>query len=174
MKYLVLQSLLLIFLFYSSIFSSLLFKYLFLFICLSFFYFLQFFFKYSSSNFLSFYPYNSFAMYFPSSSPLLKSFSSAISIFYCLLTSIFILPLNSSNASLAFPKSFLFFHMLLFAINPFHCTRYLSTPLIFLLFNIFSTSHSLTSSTSIGFPSFFFCPPICSLYHTIQLTFTTK
>ena len=32
----------------------------------------------------------------------------------------------------------------------------------------------MTSSTSIGFPSSFFCPPTCSLYYTIQLTFTTR
>ena len=112
-------------------------------------------------------------MYFPGSSPLLKSLSSVIFIFSCLLTSIFILPSNSSNTSLTFPKSSLFYHISLSAINPFQHTRYLSIPLIFLLFNIFSTSYSLTPSTSIGFPSFFFCPPTCSLYHTIQLTFTT-
>ena len=43
------------------------------------FYFHQFlssFFKYLSSNFLSFYLYNIFVIYFPSSSSLLKSFSS--------------------------------------------------------------------------------------------------
>jgi len=59
------------------------------------------------------------------------------------------------------------------AINPFHRTKYLSTPLIFLLFNIFSTSHSSTPSTSIGFPFSFFCLSTCSLYHTIQLILIT-
>ena len=141
------------------------------------FYFCQFlssFFKYSSSNFLSSHPYNLFAINFPGNSPLLKSLSSAISIFSYLLTSVFILLLNSSNASFAFPKSSFFSQISCSAINPFYCTKYFFVSLIFLLFNIFSTSHFLTPSTSIGFPSSFFCPPTCSLYCTIQLTFTTR
>ena len=116
--------------------------------------FLSNFLKYSSSNFLSSHPYNIFAVYFPSNSSLLKSFFSTISSFSCLLTSTSILPSNSSNAFFAFSKSSLFSHVSCSAVNPFHCTKYLSTPLIFLLFNIFSTSYSLTPSTSIGFPSF--------------------
>ena len=129
--------------------------------------FLSNFLKYSSSNFPSSYPYNIFAIKFPSNSPLLKSFSSVLSNFSCLLTSAFILPSNSSNASLAFPKSSFLFHVSCSAVNPFHCTKYLSTPLIFLLFNIFSIFHSLTPSISIGFPSSFFYPSTCSLYCTI-------
>ena len=129
--------------------------------------FLSNFLKYSSSNFPSSHLYNIFTVNFPSNSPLLKSFSSAISSFSCLLTSAFILPLNSSNISLAFPKSFFLFQILYSAVNPFHHTKYLSTPLIFLLFNIFSISHSLTPSISIGFPSSFFCPSTCFLYCTI-------
>ena len=125
------------------------------------------FFKYSSLNFPSFHLYNIFAINFPSNSPLLKSFSSTISNFSYLLTSVSILPSNFSNTSLMFPKSSLFFHVLLSTINPFHHTKYFSTPLIFLLFNIFSTSHSLTPSTSTGLPSSFFCPSTCSLYRTI-------
>ena len=62
----------------------------------------------------------------------------------------------------------------LITINSFYYTRYLSTPFIFLLFSIFSTSYSLTSSTLIGFPSSFFYSPTCFLYCTIQLTFTTR
>ena len=58
-------------------------------------------------------------------------------------------------------------------VNLFHCTKYLSTPLIFLLFNIFYTSHFFTPSTLIGSASFFFYPYTCSLYCTIQLMFTT-
>ena len=54
-----------------------------------------------------------------------------------------------------------------------HCTKYFSTPLIFLLFKIFSTFYSLIPSTSTSFPSSFFCPFICSLYYTIQLMLTT-
>ena len=134
------------------------------------FYFHQFlsnFLKYSSSNFLSFHPYNIFAINFSGNSPLLKSFSSAISNFSCLLTSAFILPSNSSNTSLVFPKSSLLSQVSYSAVNLFYRTKYLSTPLIFLLFNIFSISHSLTPSISIGFPSSFFCPSTCSLYRAI-------
>ena len=134
------------------------------------FYFHQFlsnFLKYSFLNFLLSYPYSIFAINFPSNSPLLKSLSSAMSNFSCLLISVFILPSNSSNTSLAFPKSSFLSQVLCSTINPFHHTKYLSTPLIFLLFNIFSISHSLTPSISIGFPSSFFCPSTCSLYHTI-------
>ena len=134
------------------------------------FYFYQFlsnFLKYSSSNFSLFHLYNIFTVYFSGNSPLLKSFSSTISNFSCFLTSTFILPSNSSNASLTFPQSSIFSHMLFSTINLFYRTKYLSTPLIFLLFNIFSIFHSLTPSTSTGLPSFFFCSPACSLYHTI-------
>ena len=136
--------------------------------------FLSSLFKYSSSNFPSSYLYNIFTINFPSNSPLLKFFSSAISIFSCLLTSTFILPLNSFTNSLACSRSFFLSHISLSAVNLFHHTKYFLTPLIFLLFNIFSTSHSSTPSTSIGFPSSFFCPSTCSLYHTIRLMFTTR
>ena len=136
--------------------------------------FLSNFLKYSSSNFLSFHPYSIFAVNFTSSSSFLKSFSSTISNFSCLLISVFILPSNSSNTSLAFPKSSFLFQVLCSTINPFYHTKYLFTPLIFLLFNIFLISHSLTPSISIGFPFSFFYPSTCSLYCTIQLTFTTR
>ena len=129
--------------------------------------FLSNFLKYSSSNLPSFYPYSIFAVNFPGNFPLLKFFSFAISNFSCLLTSVFILPSNSSTTSLAFPKSSFFSQISCSAINPFHCTKYLSTPLIFLLFNIFSIFHSSTPSISIGFPSSFICSSTCSLYHTI-------
>ena len=59
-------------------------------------------------------------------------------------------------------------------LNPFHCTKYFSTSLIFFLFRIFSTSYSLTPSTSIGFLSSFFCPFTCFLYCTIWLILTTE
>ena len=129
--------------------------------------FLSIFLKYSSSNFPSSYSYNIFTIYFSSNSPLLKSFSFTISNFSCLLTSTFILLSNSFNISLAFPKSFLFSHILISAVNPFHLIRYFSVSLIFLLFRIFSTSHSSTPSTLTGFPSFFLCPSTYFLYHTI-------
>ena len=128
------------------------------------FHFCQFFsnfFKYSSSNFLSSYLYNNFAIYFSGNSILLNSSTLGFiftfylsSISSCLLTSTLLL--NSSTNSFAFPKSPSFFHVLLSAINLFHHTKYLSIPCIFLLFSIFSTSHSLTPSTLIGLPFFFF------------------
>ena len=65
--------------------------------------------KYSSSNYPSSYSYSIFAVNFPGNSLFLKSLSSAMSNFSCLLTSIFILFSNSSNDSLAFPKSSFFF-----------------------------------------------------------------
>ena len=129
--------------------------------------FLSNFLKYSSSNFPSSYPYNIFAINFPGNFPLLKSLSSAISNFSCFLTFAFILLLNSSNTSSVFPKSSFLSQIPCSTVNPFYCTKYLSTPLIFLLFSIFSISHSLTPSISIGFPSSFFCPSTCFLYHTI-------
>ena len=129
--------------------------------------FLSNFLKYSFSNFPSSHPYSIFAVNFPGNSPLLKTFFSAIFNFFYLLTFVFILPLNFSNTSLAFPKSFLLFQISCSTINFFHHTKYLFTPLIFLLFNIFTIFHSLTPSISIGFPFFFFCLSTCSLYCTI-------
>ena len=134
------------------------------------FYFHQFLFnflRYSFSIFPSSHSYNIFAIYFSSNSLLLKSFFSIISNFSCLLTSALILLSNSSTASLVFFRSSFLSHMLCSAINPFHYTKYFSIPYTFLLFNIFSTSHSLTPSTLIGFTPSFFCPSTCSLYHTI-------
>ena len=166
-----------------SSFSSNLYKHLFSFICLLFFHLFQFFsnfFRYSSSNFLSSYLYNSFAIYFPGNSLLLNLSALGFNfIFYfcstlsCLLTSASSLPLNSSTKSFMYPKSFFFSHVSCSAVNPFHCTKYLFTPLIFLLFNILSISYSSFSSTFTGFSSSFLCLPTCSLYHTIQLIFTT-
>ena len=120
--------------------------------------FLSNFLKYSSLNFPSSHPYNIFTINLPGNSPLLKSFSSILSNFSCLLTSVFILPSNSSNTSLAFPKSSFLSYILCSTVNPFHYTKYLFTPLIFLLFNIFLISHSLAPSISIGFPSSFSVP----------------
>ena len=128
-------------------------------------------FKYSFSNFLSSHLYNNFTVYLPSNSVLLKSFSSANSSLSCFLTSTFL-----SNSSTNF---FIFFRfsslsqLSFSAVNPFYLTRYFTTPLSFFLFNIFSTLHSLTSSTSIGFTFSFFCSPTCPLYCTTQLTFIT-
>ena len=110
--------------------------------------------------------YNIFVVNFSGSFLLLKSLSSTISIFSCLLISVFILPSNSSKASPVFFRfSFLSYVSSPSAINPFHCTKYFLTSLIFFLFKILSTSHSSAPSTSIGFPSSFFCPFTCSYVH---------
>ena len=112
-------------------------------------------------------------MYFSSSSPLLKSYFSTMSSFSYLLTSALSLSLNSTTAFFAFSKSFFFFYISCFTINPFHYTKYFTILLILLLFNIFSTSHSFTSFTSIGFIFSIFYPSTGFLYLTTQLTFTT-
>ena len=134
----------------------------------SFFHLLQFlsnFFRYFSSNFPLFHPYNNFAIYFPGSSILLySSVSFFFSILSCHLTSTPFSFLNSSINSSAFFKFSFLSYVSPSAINPFHHTKYFSTPFIFFLFIIFSTSHSSTSSTSTGFPSFFFCSFTCFLY----------
>ena len=152
------------------------FKCSFLSICLSFFHLLQFFsnfLKYSSSNSLSSYPYNNFAVYFPGNSILLYSFTSFfLSIFFCHLTSIPSFSNSFINSS-AFFKFSLLFHVFPSTVNPFHHTKYFSTPLIFFLFKIFSTFYSSTPSTSMGFYYSFFCSLTCSLYQTTWLTFTT-
>ena len=165
----VLQSLLFIFFFSSSSLSSILLKYLFSLICLFSFYLFQFcsnFSKYSSSNFLSSYPYSNFTIYFPSNSILLYFFLFAFLSPTCYFTSAPNLPLKSFTNSFAFFKSSSFSYVSFSAVNLFHHTKYFSTPLIFLLFKIFSTSHSSTLSTLTGFSSFFFCPFTCSLYCT--------
>ena len=53
------------------------------------------------------------------------------------------------------------------------CMSDITTLLTFLLFNIFSTFHSLTFSTSTSFTSSTFYPLTCSLYYTSWLIFTT-
>ena len=122
--------------------------------------------KYSFSNFLLFYLYNIFTVYFPSKSPLLKSFSFATSNFSYHLTSVFNIPSNSAITFFVFSKSS-FSQLLCFIINLFHHTKYFITSFIFLLFKIFSTSHSSTLSTSTSFTSSTFCPSTCFLYYTI-------
>jgi len=72
--------------------------------------FLSNFLKYSSLNFLSFYSYNIFIIYFSSNSPLLKSLFSFISNFSCISCTV---------------------------INLFYYTKYFTTSFIFLLFNLF-------------------------------------
>ena len=129
--------------------------------------FLSNFLRYSALNFSSSHLYSNFTIYFPSNIPLLNSFSPVASIFSCLLTSVLNPSSNSFTNSFAFSKSSSFSYESCSTVNPFHRTRYLSTPLIFLLFSILSTSHSSTPSTSISFFFSFFCPSTCSLYRTI-------
>ena len=134
------------------------------------FYFCQFlfnFFKYSISNCLLSYLYDIFAIYFPDNFFLLKSLSSTIFNFSCCLTSIFILSSNSTTTFFIFSKFFFFFQILYSTINLFYHTKYFTTPCIFLLFKIFSTSHSLTLSISISFISFTLYLSTYSLYCTI-------
>ena len=125
--------------------------------------FLSNFLRYSSSNLPLSHLYSNFAIYLPNNSSLLNSLSSTISILSYLLTSVFICPSNSFNDSFVFSNFSLFSHVSCSTVNSFYYTRYLSTPRIFLLFNIFS----LTPSISIGFPSSFLCPSTCFLYCTI-------
>ena len=102
---------------------------------------------------------------------------SSLSVFFsltCCLTSALNLLSKLFTNSFVFFKYFSFSHVSLSTINPFHHTRYFSTPLIFLLFRIFSTSYSLLPSTSTSFPFSFFCPFICSLYCTTQLILITR
>ena len=141
------------------------------------FYFYQFFsnfLRYFSLNFISFYLYYIFAVYFSSNSFLLKFFFSTIANFLYFFTFILNLSSNFITAFFAFFKSFHFSPILFSAVNPFYYTKYFTTSLIFLWFRIFSTFHSLTPSTSTNFASFTFYPPTCSLYYTTQLTFTTR
>ena len=135
--------------------------------------FLSNFFKYSSSNLPSSHSYNIFIIYFFGNFSLLKSLSSAISSFFCFLTSAFNLFSNSTTTSFVFSKSSSLSQLLCSTVNPFHYTKYFVTPFIFLLFNILSTSHFSTPSTFISFTSFFFCPSTCFLYYTTRLIFTT-
>ena len=135
--------------------------------------FLSNFLKYSFSNFLLFYLYNIFAIYFSGNSPLFKSFSSAISSFSCYLTSVLNLFSNSTIIFFIFFKSSSLSYILFSTVNPFYYTKYFITPLIF-LFRIFLTSYSLTLSTSTDFNSSTFCPPTYFLYYAIQLTFMTR
>ena len=132
------------------------------------FYFCQFFsnfFKYSFLNFLLFHLYNSFAIYFPRNSALLKSFSSVQYNLSCLLTSIFILLSKSATSFFVFFKFSSFSQLLFSTVNPFHCIKYFVTPLTFLVFKIFCTFYSLTPSTTTSFSFSFFCSFTWSLYY---------
>ena len=104
--------------------------------------FLSNFFKYSFLNFPSFHLYNTFAIYFLSNFPLLKSLSSTMSSFFCCLIFILNLPSNSAITFFVFSKFFSFFQKSYSTVNLFYCTKYFTTSLTFILFSIFSTFHS--------------------------------
>ena len=80
---------------------------------------------------------------------------------------------NSSTNSIAFFRFSLLSHVSSSAVYPFYHTRYLSLPHTFLLFIIFSTFHSSSSSITTGCGTFFFCPSTCDLYLHTLLTLTT-
>ena len=116
-------------------------------------------FQYSCSYFFFPHPYNNFAMYFPSNSLLNTFFSSSLSCH--LVSSSSSLPYsfsNSSTRSLAFLRFSLLSQVSSSAVHPFYRTRYLSLPCTCLLFIIFSTSYSSSSSITMGCGIFFFCP----------------
>ena len=100
------------------------------------------FFKYSFSNFLLFYLYNIFTIYFLSNFSFLKSLSFVLSNFSCLLTFILSFFLNFAIVFFIFSKSFFFSYISLSIVNFFQYTKYFIVPLIFLLFNIFLLSTS--------------------------------
>ena len=104
---------------------------------------------------------------------LVTLFSTIFS-FSCFLTSAFILFSNSTTTSFTFSRSSSLFQLSCSAINPFHYTKYFTIPLTFLLFNIFSTFHSLTLFTSTSFTSSALYSLTYFLYHTTQLTFITR
>ena len=124
---------------------------------------------------------SNFAVYSFSNSLLLNSlalgFNFTFHIFSnlsCHLTSTLIFPLNLSTTSLAFFKSYFFFHVSFSAINSFQYIKYFITSQTFYLFNIFSTSHSSTLLTSTSFSSSTLCSFTSSLYLTTLLKFTTR
>ena len=129
-------------------------------------------FKYSFSNFPSSYSYGIFVIYFSSNSPLLKFFSSAIPNFFYLLTSVFTLPSNSTTISFVFSKFSSLSQILYSTINLFYHTKYFTTPLTFLLFNIFSTireSQTPNSKTStLKFAKF----NVCSQHYRVHCTYS--
>ena len=135
--------------------------------------FLSNFSQYSLLYLLSNYPNNFLTSNLSGNSSLLNVPSSLS----CLLTSSISLLYsfsNSSIASFAFSKCSFPSQVSASAVNPFHCTRYLSFSLICHLFNILSTSHSSSPSimTGVGYP--FLCPSTCPMYLCILLTFTTR
>ena len=81
--------------------------------------------------------------------------------------------LNSSTNFIVFLRFSLLSHVSSSAVHPFHRTKYLSLPRTFLLFIIFSTSHSSSPSITTGCGASFLWSSTCDLYHRTQLTLTT-
>ena len=131
-------------------------------------------FQYFCSYFFFPYPYNSFAIYFPSNSLLNTFFSSFIS--YRYVSSSSSLPYSFSSSftrSLVFLRFSLLSQVSSSAVHPFHHTRYLSLPHTCLLFIIFSTSHFFSPSITTGCGISFLCPSTCPVYLHTLLTLTT-
>ena len=129
--------------------------------------------QYSLSYLLSNHPNSFLAMNLSGNSSLWNVPSS----FFCLLTSSMSLLYSlsySSIASLAFSRFSFSFQVSDSTVNPFYCTRYLSFPLIYYLFNILSTSHSSSPSIMTGVGCSFLCPSICPTYLCILLMLTIE
>ena len=129
--------------------------------------------QYSSLYCLSDHPNSFFAINHPGSSPLLN-ISSSLS---CCLTSSMSHQysfLYSLTASFAFSRFSLPSQVSDSAMNPFHCTKYLSFSCICHLFRILSTSHSSSSLIMTGAGCSFLCPSTCPTYLCILLILTTK
>ena len=127
--------------------------------------------KYSFSNFLLFYLYNIFAVYFSGNSSLLKSHSFTKSNFSCLLTSVLSLFSNSATTSFVFYKSSFLFYVSFSAINPFYYTKYFVTPCIFFYLIFFSLLNSIHFH---WFCFLYFLALHLFLYLTTWLMFTTR
>ena len=116
--------------------------------------------------------YNFFAVNLPSNSPCLNVVSSHS----CLAMSSISHWYSFSNSLIT---SFVFFKFSLpsrvsdSAVNLFQHTKYLSFPLIFLLFSIRSTSYSSSPLIITGASCFFLYPSTCPTYLCILLTLTT-
>ena len=113
-------------------------------------------------------------MYFPGSSLLNVFLSSSASCCHTSSSSSLLYSFsNSSTNSIAFFRFSLFFQVSSSAVHHFHCTKYLSFPHTFLLFMIFSTSHSSSPLITTGCGISFLCPSTWLVYFHTLLTLTT-
>ena len=128
--------------------------------------------QYSSSYFLSDHLNNFFTINLPGNSLLLKV-SSSLSCFLISSMSCWYSFSNSSTAFFALPRFSFSSQVLDSAVNPFHCTKYLSFSFIYCLFRILSTFHSSSLIMTRAGCSFF-CPSTCSIYLCILLMLTTR